>query len=324
VPRAGGFSSPVKLGQSDLLVAEVDESDASFLLTRPVIAVLTNADPEHLDYYGSRGALLDAFVDFANSVPFWGAAILGIDHPGIAEIATRISARCVRFGFDADADLRAESTLTIAAGQRCRARIRGEEAFEFTIPLPGAHNILNALAAIAVGRELEVPLSILIEGLASFPGVSRRFELKGSASGIEVIDDYAHHPAEITATLRAARSVHAGRIVVVFQPHRFTRTRDCWTEFQSCFGGADRVLITEVYAASEKPIPGFDGSSLARAIADAGHPDAQFGGGLETLASALPGQLEEGDLVLTLGAGDIFGLGPKLLEALQRAGGGQA
>jgi len=324
VPRPGGFSSPAKLGQGDFLVAEVDESDGSFLLTRPVIAVVTNVDPEHLDYYGTRGALLDAFVDFANSVPFWGAAILGIDHPGIAEIAPRITARCVRFGFGTEADLRVESIEAIGAEQHCRARFRGEGPFEFTIPLPGDHNVLNALAAIAVGRELEVPLSILGEGLASFPGVSRRFERKGSASGIEFIDDYAHHPAEIAATLRAARSLHAGRIVAVFQPHRFTRTRDCWTGFLGCFGNADRVAIVEVYAANEQPIPGFDGPSLARAIAKAGHPDVQFGGSLEMLASTLPRQLAEGDLVLTLGAGDIVGLGPKLLAALETVGGGPA
>jgi UDP-N-acetylmuramate--alanine ligase len=255
-------------------------------------------------------------VDFANSVPFWGAAILGIDHPGIAEIANRISARCVRFGFDAEADLRIESIEAIPAGQRCRASIRGADAFEFRIPLPGDHNVLNALAAIAVGRELDIPVSILVEGLASFPGVSRRYESKGSASGIEFIDDYAHHPAEIAATLRAARSVHAGRIVAVFQPHRFTRTRDCWTEFLGCFGDADRVVIVDVYAANENPIPGFDSPSLTHAIANAGHPNVHFGGSLEAVAVALPAQLAAGDLVLTLGAGDIVGLGPRLLEAV--------
>lgn len=157
VPRAGGFSSPTRLGHSDILVAEVDESDGSFLLTRPVVAVLTNADPEHLDHYGTRQALLDAFVEFANSVPFWGAVILGIDHPGIAEIAPRIQSRQIHFGLGVNADLRAESIQNIEGGQLCRASLRGQDAFEFTIPLPGAHNVLNALAAIAVGLEFDPP-----------------------------------------------------------------------------------------------------------------------------------------------------------------------
>jgi UDP-N-acetylmuramate--alanine ligase len=324
VPRPGGYSSPTRLGESDLLVAEVDESDGSFLLARPVIAVLTNADPEHLDYYGTRDALLDAFVEFANSVPFWGAAILGIDHPGIAEIAPRIRARQVRFGLDADADLHAASIESAEGGQRCRAILRGKDAFEFLVPLPGTHNVLNALAAIAVGLELDIPLSLLSQGIENFPGVARRFERKGSARGIDVVDDYAHHPAEIAATLSAARSVHRGRIIALFQPHRFTRTRDCWADFLQCFGEADRIVVSEIYAASEEPITGIDAASLAQAIAEAGHPDARFGGNLAALAEDLPGQLETGDLVLTLGAGNIVELGPRLLESVESLAGRRA
>jgi len=320
VPRPGGHSSPARLGQSDVLVAEVDESDGSFLLTQPVVVVLTNADPEHLDYYGNRDALLDAFVQFANSVPFWGAAILGIDHPGIAEIAPRIDARQVRFGYAATADLRADSVEAVPGGQRCRATIPGHHDFEFTISLPGTHNILNALAAVAVGLEFDVPPALLAEGLETFPGVARRFERKGAAGGIEFVDDYAHHPAEISATLRAARSIHRGRIVAIFQPHRFTRTRDCWAEFLRCFEDADRVIVSDIYAASEAPIPGIDGESLARAIGDAGHTDARFGGGLTDLAGEVVADLATGDLVLTLGAGDIVELGSRLLDRVADAG----
>jgi UDP-N-acetylmuramate--alanine ligase len=324
VPRAGGYSSPTRLGESEFLVAEVDESDGSFLLTRPVIAVLTNADPEHLDHYGNREALLDAFVEFANCVPFWGAVVLGIDHPGILEIAPRIRSRSIRFGLSASADLRAESIDLAEGKQRCRASLKGQEAFEFSISLPGTHNILNALAAIAVGLELDIPRSLLIDGLATFPGVARRYERTGSARGVDIVDDYAHHPAEISATLAAARSLNQGRIVAIFQPHRFTRTRDCWTDFLDCFGMADCVLISEIYAASESPIAGIDAASLASAINASGHPDARFGGSLATLAETLPGELSSGDLVLTLGAGDIAGLGSRLLENLGRDAGGRA
>jgi UDP-N-acetylmuramate--alanine ligase len=323
VPRPGGHASPTRLGQSDVLVAEVDESDGSFLLTQPVVAVVTNADPEHLDHYGTREALLDAFVEFANSVPFWGAAILGIDHPGVSEIAPRISARQVHFGYATAADLRADSVDAFPGGQRCRATIPGHDDFEFTIPLPGAHNILNALAAVAVGLEFDVPAALLAEGLATFPGVARRFERKGAAGGIDFVDDYAHHPTEIAATLRAARSIHRGRIVAIFQPHRFSRTRDCWTEFLHCFDDADRIIVSDVYAASEAPIPGVDGESLAGAIAAAGHAEARFGGDLARLAEEVVEDLERGDLVLTLGAGDIVDLGPLLIDRVTDAGVGQ-
>ncbi len=323
VPRPDGEAGPVRVGGSDLLVAEVDESDGSFLLARPVIAVLTNADPEHLDHYGSRAALLDAFVEFANAVPFWGAAVLGIDHPGIAEIAPRITARTIRFGLDSSASLRAESIEPIEGGQRCRARFAGEPAFEFTLPLPGEHNVQNALAALAVGRELDVPRPVLLEGLASFPGVGRRFERKGSARDVTFVDDYAHHPAEIRATLRAAREVHGGRIVAVFQPHRYSRTRDCWEGFLDCFGEADALVLSEIYAAGERPLPGVDGEGLARAVEARGHPDVHFGGSLSRIEAELPERLVAGDLVLTLGAGDVSELGPRLLAAVEAGGGGR-
>jgi len=323
VPRPGGFASPVKLGQGDLLVAEVDESDGSFLLTRPILAVVTNADPEHLDHYGTREALLDAFVKFANSVPFWGAAILGIDHPGIAEIAPRITARQIRFGFAVAADVRAESVERIPAGQRCRVRLASGDDFSFDLPMPGRHNVLNALAAIAVALEQGVTPTILAEAFPGFPGVSRRFERKGRSSGIEVIDDYAHHPAEICATLAAARSLHDGPITAIFQPHRYTRTRDCWNDFLEAFGDADRVIISEIYAASEAPLPDVTGESLAHAIADAGHPQAFFGGSLDEIEGHWPDRFEAGELVLTLGAGDIVALGPKLLAKIDARRGAQ-
>jgi UDP-N-acetylmuramate--alanine ligase len=317
VPRPGGFASPVKIGQGDLLVAEVDESDGSFLLTRPILVVITNADPEHLDHYGTRDALLEAFVEFANSVPFWGAAILGIDHPGIAEIAPRITARQLRFGFAADADIRAESVEEIPGGQRCHVRLASGDGFSFDLPMPGRHNVLNALAAVAVALEQGVTPAILAEAFPMFPGVARRFERKGQSFGIDVVDDYAHHPAEIRATLAAARSLYSGPITAIFQPHRYTRTRDCWNDFLSAFADADRVIVSEIYAASEAPLPGVTGDALSRAINDAGHARAFFGGSLDDIEKAWPDRFEPGELVLTLGAGDIVTLGPKLLAAIE-------
>jgi UDP-N-acetylmuramate--alanine ligase len=322
VPRPGGSASPVKLGQGDLLVAEVDESDGSFLLARPIVAVITNVDPEHLDYYGTREALLDAFVEFANNVPFWGATVLGIDHPGVAEIASRISARSVTFGFAAGADLVAESIEAIPSGQRCHARLRSGERFSFDLPMPGRHNVLNALAAIAVVLEQGVETSIAAEAIADFPGVARRFERKGSVAGVDVVDDYAHHPAEVTATLAAARSIHDGRITAIFQPHRYTRTRDCWADFQSAFDNADRVVVSEIYAASEAPLEGISGDALADAIRERGHPDVSFGGSLDEIAERWPEQFDAGELVLTLGAGNVVTLGPRLLAALEGTRGG--
>ena len=228
VPRRSGGASPVKLGHGDLIVAEVDESDGSFLLTRPLLAVITNADPEHLDHYGTRETMLDAFVQFANSVPFHGAVILGIDHPGVAEIAPRITSRKITFGFAEDADLRAESIEVIAGGQRCHAVLRGDQRFTFHVPMPGRHNVLNALAALAVGLEQDVDAETLCEALGTFPGVARRYERKGTSRGVEIIDDYAHHPAEVRAVLSGARSVHDGPITAIFQPHRYTRRPIRW------------------------------------------------------------------------------------------------
>jgi UDP-N-acetylmuramate--alanine ligase len=315
VPRQSGGASPTRLGGSELIVAEVDESDGSFLLTDPTVAVLTNIDPEHLDHYGSHAALLEAFVEFANSVPATGACLLGIDHPGIQSILPRVTARKVSFGFGSEADVRAKSVEAIAGGQRCLVELRTGDTFVFDLPMPGRHNILNALAAIAVGLFQEIEPNVMADAIATFPGVARRFERKGIAGGIEVVDDYAHHPAEIRAALAGARSVHAGPITAIFQPHRFTRTRDCWDDFLVAFGDADRVVIAEIYPASESPIPGIDGTSLAEALANAGHRDAHFGGSLDDIARDWPTRFESSELILTLGAGDVVQLGPRLLAS---------
>lgn len=320
VPRASGGAGPVRLGESDLIVAEVDESDGSFLLTRPVLAVVNNVDPEHLDHYGTRAALLDAFVEFANGVPARGACVIGIDHEGVQEIAPRLTCRVVTFGFAEDADVRADRVEAIPGGQRVTATLRDRGEIRFDLPMPGRHNVSNALAAIAVGLEQGVDAATLAKAMARFAGVSRRYERKGEAAGVQLVDDYAHHPAEIRAALAGARSVHEGRVTAIFQPHRYTRTRDCWDEFLTAFGDADRVILADVYAASEKPLEGIDSARLAEAVRAAGHPDVRHGGSLDAIAASLPGDLAGGDLVLTLGAGDVVSLGPRLLAALEAGG----
>ncbi|MEZ4291807.1 MAG: UDP-N-acetylmuramate--L-alanine ligase [Myxococcota bacterium] len=292
------------------------ESDGSFLLVRPIGVVVTNVDPEHLDHYGSREALLDAFVEFANAVPFWGASILGVDHPGVREIAPRITARKIGFGFAAEADVRAESVLPVAGGQHVRVALASGDRFAFQLAQPGRHNVLNALAAIAIGLEQGIAPAILAEAMASFPGVSRRFEARGEAGGVRVVDDYAHHPAEIRAALAGARSIHPGPITAIFQPHRYTRTRDCWDDFVHAFDDADRVVLADVYPASERPIEGIDSRRLAAAIAAGGKVEAAYGGPLDAIEREWPARLRAGELVLTIGAGDVVSLGPKLLAAL--------
>jgi UDP-N-acetylmuramate--alanine ligase len=222
----------------------------------------------------------------------------------------------VSFGFSTEADVHAANVEDIPGGQRCEVRLRNGGHFHFDLLMPGRHNILNALAAIALALEQGVEPAILSEAFPTFPGVARRFERKGAHSGIEIVDDYAHHPAELRATLAGARTVHTGPITAIFQPHRYTRTRDCWDDFTTAFADADRVVICDIYAASESSIAGIDGEHLADAIRDAGHGDAHFGGSLADVERTWTRRFEAGELVMTLGAGDISILGPRILTAL--------
>jgi UDP-N-acetylmuramate--alanine ligase len=309
--------STTRLGAGDLLVAEADESDGSFLRLAPVIAVVTNIDPEHLDHYGSYEALERAFVAFANRVPFWGLSVLCLDHPGVQAIVPQMTRRTVTYGFASQADLVATDLAVEGLGARFTVRRHNEQLGSARIRLPGRHNALNALATLAVALELEVSFADAAEALDSFLGIERRFERKGERRGVRVVDDYGHHPAEIRATLAAAREIHSGRIVVAFQPHRYTRTRDCWDEFVAAFNDADIVVVTEIYAAGEDKIPGVEVAPLVEAIRAHGHRDASFVPDLDELAAQLARQLKPGDLVITLGAGTISGLGARLLELLE-------
>jgi UDP-N-acetylmuramate--alanine ligase len=305
-----------RLGGGSLLVAEADESDGSFLRLAPIIAVVTNIDPEHMDHYGSVDALYEAFVSFANRVPFWGLTVLCLDHPGVQAILPRMSRRTTTYGFSPQADLVAAELAIETAGTQFSVRRRGAPLGRVRVPLAGEHNVQNALATLAVALELDVSFDAAAAALASFPGIERRFERKGAARGVTVVDDYGHHPAEIRATLAAARQVHAGRVVVVFQPHRYTRTQHLFDEFATAFHHADALVLTEIYAAGEDKLPGVDGQHLAEAVRAHGQRDVRFVADLDAIPAALVPELREGDLVITLGAGNVSSLGPKLLAAL--------
>jgi len=314
---SGGTPTGARLGAGDVMVAEADESDGSFLRLAPVIAVVTNIDPEHLDHYGDFDSLKDAFIRFANCVPFWGCAVLCLDHPGVQSILPSLKRRFTSYGFTSQADWIASEMEPGRDGVRFRVRHEDNDLGTVQVRLPGRHNILNALATIAVAHELDVPFAKTADALQTFVGIERRFELKGEVAGIRVVDDYAHHPAEIHATLTSARSGHGGRIVAAFQPHRYTRTRDVWEEFLTAFNEADVLILSEVYAAGEDKIPGIESATLVGAIRAHGHRDVRFVADIDDVLDALVAEAKGGDLVLTLGAGSITTLGSRLVERLQ-------
>jgi UDP-N-acetylmuramate--alanine ligase len=308
-----------RLGAGPFLVAEADESDGSFLHLSPVIAVVTNVEAEHLDHHGSVEALEDAFAAFLGRLPFWGTAVLCLDDPGVQRLLARAARRRVTYGLSAQADWVASELAPEGGGMRFAVRRAGEALGRVRLPLAGRHNVVNALAALAVAHEVEVPFPVAAEALASFRGVERRFETKGIVAGVRVVDDYGHHPTELRATLAAARSVHAGRIVAVFQPHRYTRTRDLFDAFAAAFHDADLLVVTEIYGAGEPKLPGVEAALLAEAIRARGHRDVRFVPDLERVTPELLPELRSGDLVLTLGAGSVSRLGPKLLAGLAEA-----
>jgi UDP-N-acetylmuramate--alanine ligase len=315
------LGSNAKLGKSDLMVVEADESDGSFLKLHPSIAVVTNIDPEHLDHFGSLEALRGAFVEFCNRVPFYGLNVLCLDHPNVQALLPEIEKRCVTYGSAHTADYRLEGITLDGFTTRFHAFRHDQALGEFTVRMVGAHNALNALAVIAVAEEMDIPLPVVRSALAEFQGVQRRFTVRGEARGITVVDDYGHHPAEVRATLEGARGAFDQRLVVVFQPHRYTRTRDLMSEFATAFNDADVLVVLGIYPASEDPIPGVTGEALAQAISSHGHRDVTHVEKRADVAAALLPKLREGDLVLTLGAGDVTQVGPELLQLLEPARG---
>jgi UDP-N-acetylmuramate--alanine ligase len=315
--KLNAFGSNAKLGKGQLMVVEADESDGSFLRLSPTIAVITNVDPEHLDYYGTVDALQQAFVEFADRVPFYGLAVMCIDHPVVQHLIPRLTKRHVTYGRSPQADWRADHVQLGPFSAKFSVSHRGERMGEIALRMVGAHNVLNALACCAVAHELGIPFATTAEALGGFQGVQRRFTVRGESQGVTVVDDYGHHPAEIKATLAGARaSFPSRRIVCAFQPHRYSRTRDLLGEFATAFNDADTLVLTEVYSAGEDPIPGVSGAKLYDAVKACGHRDASFVERGE-LAQKLRERVREGDLVITLGAGDITHAGEELLELLQ-------
>jgi UDP-N-acetylmuramate--alanine ligase len=311
------LGSGAALGSGKLLVAEADESDGSFLHLSPVISVVTNIDPEHLDHYGSHDAVKQAFVAFANRVPFYGLVVACLDHPHVQDILPQIEKRIATYGLSAQADYAARDLATEGLSTRFELVRRGTSLGQFRVRMPGVHNVLNALAAIAVADELGIDHAVVREALAGFAGVQRRFTVLGERRGVTVVDDYGHHPAEIEVTLQAAREAYGRRLVVAFQPHRYSRTHHLFDELTRAFNRADVLLVTDVYAAGESPIAGADADSLVRAIRAHGHRDVTYVKERADLVTVLLAKARSGDVVITLGAGSITHTGPELLQALQ-------
>ncbi len=307
--KLNSLGSNAKLGSGDFLVAEADESDGSFVKLSPTVAVVTNIDPEHLDYYSGIGQIKETFLHFLNKVPFYGFAVLCVDHPNVQELIPSLQKTFVTYGFSHQADYRVDGVVPEGMANRFRVIRRGENLGEVTLSAPGRHNVENALAAVTVASELGIPFDRIREGLSDYRGVHRRFQVKGERDGVTVVDDYGHHPVEIGATLSAAREVWSDRRVVVgFQPHRYSRTHALFQDFVSAFHEADLLIVFDVYPAGEKPIPGASGEKLCEAIRDHGHRAVFYAGkAVEAAGEVLP-RLQPGDIFLTMGAGDVWKL----------------
>ncbi len=320
------YGSNARLGASEWMVVEADESDGSFLRLDGTIAVVTNIDPEHLDHYGSFDRIKEAFVEFVENVPFYGAAILCVDHPEVQGIIPRIRDRRVTtYGFSAQADVRGDAVTPVPGGNRFDVVIRQRDGAArriegIELPMPGRHNVQNALAAVAVALELGCADAVIQQGFAKFAGVKRRFTNVGEVGGATIIDDYAHHPVEIRAVLSAAREGVKGRVIAVVQPHRFTRLRDLMDDFQGAFNDADVVYAAPVYPAGEAPIEGVDSDALIAGLKARGHRAAATVAGPSELAEALAQTLESGDMVVCLGAGDITKWAAGLADAVDALG----
>ncbi len=313
------YRANARLGKSDLMVVEADESDRSFLMLTPTIAVVTNIDREHMDYYHDMEDVRKCFADFVNKVPFYGAAVLCLDDPHVQAVIHKVERRRLTYGMSAQADVSAHDvTYDQSFGSKFSV-LRGIDVLgRVTLRVPGKHNVYNSLAAIAVGLELEVPFDTIAHALGEFSGADRRFQFKGEEAGVTVVDDYGHHPTEIKATLSAARiGAPNRRIVVLFRPHRYTRTNDLMDEFASAFNNADVLFITDIYAASETPIEGVDAEVLTGRIKSWGHKNAEYVGAVESGPEVLRANVREGDLVITLGAGSVHRAGDQLLALLR-------
>jgi UDP-N-acetylmuramate--alanine ligase len=316
--RLNAWGTNAKLGQGDFVVAEADESDGTFLLYSPTISLVTNIDTEHLDFYKDLDEIKETFLEFINQVPFYGLNILCLEDENIQGLLPRIKKRMVTYGFSAQADFQARDLAFDGLNVSYRAFYGGQELGTVTLPIPGRHNALNSLAAVAVGHELEIPFSAICRGLQEMTGVQRRFQIKGEINGVTVIDDYGHHPTEIKAVLKTMASSFPGRRrFVLFQPHRYTRTQVLFEDFTTAFYQSDVLIVTEIYAASEPVIPGVHAEKLTTAIQKHGHGNVRYIPDHLALVPSLVEEVREGDVVLTLGAGNIWQTGEALLEKLK-------
>ncbi len=319
-----GMGSNARLGQGEFLVAEADESDGSFLKLSPTIAVVTNVDKEHMDYFKDIDEIKDAFLSFINKVPFYGLSILCGDNQYIQELLPQVRRRYLTYGLSENLDLVAKNIRTEGTTSTFQCELNGKLLGTFNVPLIGDHNVCNCLAAIAVANDLKVSIDNIATALENFSGVQRRFENKGTVKGIQVIDDYGHHPSEIEATLKAVKTSLGqkegktkGRLVVLFQPHRYTRTRDLLGEFIDAFVDADKVVLMDIYPAGEKPLPGVNSELLFRGIQDTGK-DIEYIQGGDEIMSYLLSELREFDILLTLGAGDVWKTGEEFFKLKSR------
>lgn len=315
--RVDALGGNAKLGKGDFLVAEADESDKSFLHLPATIAVVTNIDNDHLNNYGSIQNIKDAFVDFVNRIPFYGMAALCQDDENVKSILPRLKKPFITYGFSPQADLQARDVQFANFGSSFEVWLGEKRLGQAQCNIPGKHNVLNSLAAIAVGMEIGLTFEQVRDGLAQFRGVRRRFELKGEKGGIKVFDDYGHHPTEVKATLAAARKAWHGRIVTLFQPHRYSRTQDCYEDFVKAFDDADVLFLADIYPAGEAPIPGVSAEKLAEDIRQHGHRSVEFLGEAKSAAERIAPKLQPGDLFLTLGAGNVYAAGEQLLKILR-------
>ena len=312
--RLNSLGTNAKLGQGEFLVAEADESDGSFLKLSPTIAVITNIDQEHMDHYKDMEEVKSAYLDFINKIPFYGLAIVCLDHENVQSLIPKIKKRCITYGLTSQADIQARE-ITFAETQTAFEVLHsGEYLGRIELHMPGVHNVYNSLATITAALELDLDFETIQEGLNEFSGIQRRFQIKGLYKDVLVVDDYAHHPVEIRTTLNAAKNGWKKRVIAVFQPHRFTRTRDLYDEFLTAFYQADILIVTEIYPASEDPIPGVNARALAEGIKEHGHKNVFYISDKKKIASHLVDILKEGDMIITLGAGDIHKVGSELID----------
>jgi UDP-N-acetylmuramate--alanine ligase len=314
--RLNSIGSNARLGQGEFLVAEADESDGSFLKLMPTIAVVTNIDADHLDYYSGIDEIRETFLQFLNKIPFFGLAVLCLDHPNIQGLIPKLKKRFTTYGLTTQADYQAKEIVFEGLSTTFDVLHQRREVGRLKIRMPGLHNVYNSLATVATAFELDIPFQVIQETLREFGGIQRRFQIKGEKNGIIVVDDYGHHPVEIMATLKAARTGWEKRVVAVFQPHRYTRTRALFKEFLTAFYDADVLLLTEIYAAGEDPIEGVGARALFEGIREYGHKDVTFLENKKEVVAHLLRILRPGDLVITLGAGDIWQVAEELVQKL--------